>query len=273
MALPTFWELRAPEGWTDIDFISDLHLAHDTPRTFDAFAAHLQHTVAQAVFILGDLFEVWVGDDARHSGFEARCCNLLAEAASRRSVAFMPGNRDFLVGAEALKECGLMALPDPTVVEAFGERILLVHGDALCLSDVDYQGFRRSVRSEAWQRDFLARPLAERRLLARQIRDESQRLKLTKSADEWFDVDTATAVRWMHEAGTPTLIHGHTHRPATQAMAPGFMRWVLSDWDLDHGDAAATNASRAEVLRWRRSGLMRLPPAAPPTAPPSARLA
>ena len=276
-ALPTFWELRAPIEWTDIDFISDLHLSHDTPRTFDAFAAHLQHTDAQAVFILGDLFEVWVGDDARHSGFEARCCEVLAESASRRSVAFMSGNRDFMVGAEMLKACGLMALPDPTVVEAFGERILLVHGDALCLSDVDYQGFRRKVRSEAWQRDFLARPLAERRCLARQIRDESRRVKLTQSAGEWFDVDTATAVRWMHEAGTPTLIHGHTHRPATQAMAPGFVRWVLSDWDLDPGDAGSATAARAEVLRWRRGGLKRVPPtthaarlAAPPAAPEAA---
>lgn len=269
-ALPRFWELRAPVEWTDIDFISDLHLSNDTPRTFDAFAAHLRNTDAQAIFILGDLFEVWVGDDARHSGFEARCCDLLAEAASRRTVAFMPGNRDFLVGAEMLKACGLMALPDPTVIVAFSERIMLVHGDALCISDVDYQSFRRSVRSEAWQRDFLARPLAERRQLARQIRNESQRMKLSQAPGAWFDVDTATAVRWMHEAGTPTLVHGHTHRPATQGMAPGFVRWVLSDWDFDHVDDPTTTAPRAEVLRWRQGGLVRRLPCAPLT-PLSAR--
>ncbi len=261
LPLPTFWEMRAPDDWTDIDFISDLHLSDATPHTFDAFVTHLRLTDAQAVFILGDLFEVWVGDDARHSGFEARCAEALGDAASRCTVAFMPGNRDFLVGADMLKTCGVLALPDPTVLQAFAERILLVHGDALCLSDLAYQLFRAEVRSEAWQRDFLARPLAERRKLARQIRDESQRRKRAASADEWFDVDTATAVRWMHEAGTPTMIHGHTHRPATEAMAPGFVRWVLSDWDLDEATTEPASKPRAEVLRWRRGGLTRRPPA------------
>jgi UDP-2,3-diacylglucosamine hydrolase len=265
LPLPAFWELCAPEDWTDIDFISDLHLSDTMPRTFDAFAAHLRHTDAQAVFILGDLFEVWVGDDARHAGFEAQCAEVLSDAASRRTVAFMPGNRDFLVGTAMLKACGVMALPEPTVLQAFDERVLLVHGDALCQSDLHYQRFRTEVRSEAWQRDFLARPLVERRRLARQIRDESQRRQSAQSTGERFDVDTATAVRWMHEAGTPTLIHGHTHRPCTESLAPGFVRWVLSDWDLD--DAAAE--PRAEVLRWRRSGLARMHPAA--STPASAK--
>ena len=256
--LPTFWEMCAPDDWTCIDFISDLHLSANTPRTFDAFADFLHRTDAQAVFILGDLFEVWVGDDARYRGFEARCAEALSDAASHRTVGFMAGNRDFLVGAEMLKACGVMALPDPTVLQAFGERVLLMHGDALCLSDLPYQRFRAEVRGEAWQRDFLARPLAERRKLARQIRTESQRRKLSQAADQWFDVDCATAVRWMHEAGTPTLIHGHTHRPATETMAPGFVRWVLSDWDLDDD----TKAPRLEVLRWGRGGLARRRPSA-----------
>jgi UDP-2,3-diacylglucosamine hydrolase len=251
--LPTFFEVRAPNAWTCIDFISDLHLAEDTPRSVDAWAEHLLCTPADAVFILGDLFEVWVGDDARHTGFEARCAEVLAEAAAVRSIGFMAGNRDFLVGAEMLKACGVMALPDPTVVIAFGERLMLSHGDALCIDDIEYQQFRREVRSDAWHAGFLAKPLAQRRELARQMRARSELRKATQAGAAWFDVDSASAVRWMHEAGTPTLVHGHTHRPGSEAMAPGFIRHVLSDWDLDR-------AQRAEVLRWKRSGLSRVAP-------------
>ena len=251
--LPSFWEVRAPESWASIDFISDLHLAEDTPRSFEAWADHLLSTPADAVFILGDLFEVWVGDDARHAGFEARCADVLAEAAATKIIAFMAGNRDFLVGGEMLKACGVMALPDPTVLIAFGERLMLSHGDALCLADVDYQQFRLQVRSDEWRTTFLSRPLAERRELARHIRAESEQRKTLNAGAPWYDVDSGTAVRWMHEAGTPTLVHGHTHRPGSEAMAPGFIRHVLSDWDLDHGQ-------RAEVLRLRRGGLSRVAP-------------
>ncbi len=255
-ALPTFWEVKAPTAWACIDFISDLHLAADTPHTFQAFAAYLRRTRADAVFILGDLFEVWVGDDARHEGFEAICADVLSDAATHKTVGFMAGNRDFLVGADLVKACGMMALADPTVLCAFGERLLLTHGDALCLSDVTYQEFRVQVRSAAWRNSFLARPLPERRRLAREIRAESERRKVNAAREAWSDVDTAAAVGWLHEAGAPTLIHGHTHRPGSDALAPGFNRHVLSDWDLDHPPL------RAEVLRWQRGALTRLAPAA-----------
>jgi UDP-2,3-diacylglucosamine hydrolase len=255
--LPRLWEMRAPESWRCIDLVSDLHLSESMPATFDAFAAHLRSTDADAVLILGDLFEVWIGDDARYSGFEGRVCDVLAEAASRRTVGFMAGNRDFLVGGAMLKECGVMALADPTVAIAFSERVLLTHGDLLCIGDVDYQRFRRDVRSDDWQSEFLARPLAERRALARRMRDESDARKRGKPLDAWPDADIATAVRWMHEAGTHTLLHGHTHRPVSEALAPGFVRHVLSDWDLD-----TAHPARAEVLRWRRSGLSRVRPLA-----------
>ncbi|MBX3607385.1 MAG: UDP-2,3-diacylglucosamine diphosphatase [Piscinibacter sp.] len=252
-ALPGFWELEAPADWTAIDFISDLHLAEDMPRTFEAWAGYLQRTPASAVIILGDLFEVWIGDDDRHHGFAARCADVLAAAASRISVAFMPGNRDFLVGGELLRETGVLSLPDPTVLVAFGERLLLAHGDALCLDDRPYQAFRAQVRSPEWQRAFLALPLAERRRQARAMRDGSEARKAAQAREDWIDIDRGTAVRWQHEAHAPTLIHGHTHRPAHEDLAPGYMREVLSDWDLDHGD-------RAEVLRLRRAGLSRLRP-------------
>jgi UDP-2,3-diacylglucosamine hydrolase len=248
--------MTAPSGWSAIDFISDLHLSGTAPNTLAAFACHVRHTSADAVFILGDLFDLWVGDDARHGEFEAMCVDVLTEASAHRTVAFMPGNRDFLVGAEMLKACGVMALPDPTVLHAFGERLLLAHGDALCLADKPYQAFRKIVRGEAWQQDFLSKSLTERRALGKRMRSESEGVKRLQSPSKWVDVDTACAVRWMHEAGTPTLIHGHTHQPVTELMAPGYSRWVLSDWDLESG----THLPRADVLRLNRGGLTRRAP-------------
>ena len=136
-ALPVFSEFAAPAAWRAIDFLSDLHLSDTTPRTFDALATHLRCTEADAVFILGDLFEVWVGDDARHAGFEAECAAMLAEASSHRFIAFMAGNRDFLVGDALLMDCGIARLQDPTLLSAWGRQLLLTHGDALCLSDTE----------------------------------------------------------------------------------------------------------------------------------------
>ena len=247
-------EVDAPPSWRCIDFISDLHLADDTPHTFAAWRDHLLHTRADAVFILGDLFEAWIGDDARFEGFEATGAAVLAEAASRRTIAFMVGNRDFLVGRDMLDACGVAALPDPTILCAFGQRALLTHGDAWCLSDVDYQQFRRQVRDPAWQAEVLGRPIAERRLLARSIRSESAR-KAAEHQGDWADVDVPTALQALSAAAATTLVHGHTHRPATEALAPGIVRHVLSDWELDRGE-------RSEVLRWQAGGWSRMSPTA-----------
>src|SRR5262249_32942328 len=115
---PTLAHLHAPPAWQAIDFLSDLHLSESTPRTFEALAAHLRCTEADAVFILGDLFEVWAGDDARHEGFAADCAAMLGEASAHRFIAFMAGNRDFLVGDAMLRQCGIVHLADPTVLVA-----------------------------------------------------------------------------------------------------------------------------------------------------------
>ena len=255
-ALPSIAAFSAPPNWRSVDFLSDLHLCESTPRTFDALATHLRWTEADAVFILGDLFEVWVGDDARHEGFEADCAAMLSEASSHRFLAFMAGNRDFLVGAEMLAHCGVMHLSDPTLLTAFDQRLLLSHGDALCLSDDAYQRFRAEVRSEAWQQRFLGQPLDTRRRIARDIRAESQQRKTQQKPGEWFDVDADCARRWLQAANAPALLHGHTHVPATHELGDGFVRHVLSDWDHDHG-----SPPRADVLRWQRSGLTRIAPA------------
>ncbi len=256
--LPRFWEFAAPAQWQRIDFISDLHLSADRPKTFQAFADHLRNTPADAVFILGDLFDLWVGDDSRSGQFESACVEALAEAASQRSLAFMVGNRDFLLGDRMCKACGMMALADPTILIAFGQRILLSHGDALCIADTAYQQFRRLVRSQQWQSDFLALPIEQRHEQALAIRRQSESRKQHSTREDWADVDTASAVRWMHEAGTQVLVHGHTHCPGSEPMAPGFVRHVLSDWELDD----AGHPARAEVLSWTESGMSRIAPAA-----------
>ena len=251
-------EIVAPAAWGCIDFISDLHLAQDTPKAFEAWRDYLLGTAADAVFILGDLFEAWVGDDARHEGLEAHGAAVLREASGLRRIGFMVGNRDFLLGREMLEACGIDGLPDPSVVVAFGQRVLLTHGDAWCLADVEYQRTRRVVRDPAWQAQVLARPLAERRALARSLRSESERksdeLRASGMTDG-FDIDAALARQQMDAAGAAVLVHGHTHRPASESLGGDRIRHVLSDWELDRGVSP-----RADVLRWSASGWQRLNP-------------
>jgi len=233
-----FPELIAPTAWRTVDFISDLHLHPEEPATVQAWRGYLETSPADALFILGDLFEVWVGDDAaREPGFEAQCASVLREAAERRPVYFMHGNRDFLVGDALAAQCGLTLLHDPTVLVLHGERWLLSHGDLLCLEDTDYLKFRAQVRTAQWHDAFLAKPLAERRAIARQMRAQSQAHQT--DAAVWADVDSAAARSWLRRASARTLIHGHTHRPATHDLGEGLQRIVLSDWDVTAQPARA----------------------------------
>ena len=150
---------------------------------------------------------------------------------------------------------GLNLLSDPTCLNAFGGRWLLTHGDGLCLKDVEYQGFRRLVRSDAWQQDFLRKPFDERWTIAGGIRSESRSRKLGASDPAlWADVDREAGLDWLVQAGAHTMIHGHTHRPGREAWGASAERFVLSDWDLDHAPA------RAEVVRLDATGLARRRP-------------
>jgi UDP-2,3-diacylglucosamine hydrolase len=255
---PAAHELQAPPHWRVIEFISDLHLSESSPRTVAALLAHLAASDADAIFLLGDVFEVWVGDDAlaeTPAPFEAELLQALAAQTDRparpRWIGYLHGNRDFLVGSQALARCGWHALPDPTVLCAFGQRLLLSHGDALCLADHDYQRFRVQARNPAWQAHFLARPLAERRAIARQLRDSSEHRKHELGFAGYVDVDAAEALRWLQAARAEVLVHGHTHRPAEHALDASHQRWVLSDWDLDH------QPPRADLLRLSAAGLER----------------
>ncbi len=261
--------VQAQPHWQRVDFISDLHLDASEPATFDAWAQHMAHTPADALFILGDLFEVWVGDDTQDS-FALQCIALLKATAQRMPVYFMCGNRDFLVGPELLNSTGMRGLSDPTVLD-FGSadgatptRILLSHGDALCLDDHDYLAFRAQVRQPDWQATFLSKPLAERQAYARSVRNTSEARKQSHTDNPDFagyaDVDTPAAIAWLNATKAQVLLHGHTHKPAVHNLGEGLSRCVLSDW---HADA---KPPRLEVLSWQRKqaanathGLQRLP--------------
>jgi UDP-2,3-diacylglucosamine hydrolase len=258
-----FAELPAPAHWRAVDVIADLHLQAAEPATAQAFLDWLAGPAAEqtdALFILGDLFEVWIGDDVLdaapdvcpESVFLRRCADALSRLARTVPVHFMVGNRDFLFGHAAACRCGMTLLSDPTVLIWDERRWLLSHGDALCLADTDYQRFRHEVRSPAWQARFLAQPLPARDAQARALRaaSEARKRQLGHDPSLWADVDGDEAQRWLGRADAPVLIHGHTHRPARHVLPDGGERWVLSDWDLQ------ARPPRGEILR--------LTPGAPP---------
>lgn len=239
-------QVEAPPSWRVVDFISDLHLQVSESQTFEAWARYMANTRADAVFILGDLFDVWVGDDAvakpgADNSFETRCTEVLRTYGAARSLYLMRGNRDFLMGPVLMKSACATLLEDPCVLIYGGERWLLTHGDALCLADTDYQAFRQTVRSLEWQRAFIAKPLTERQQIGRQLRLQSQTLQRTRTT--FADVDVTAALAWLEETGATRLIHGHTHRPADLALGGTASRSVLSDWEL------SASPPRAEIFR------------------------
>ncbi len=253
-------QLQALAHWRTVDFISDLHLQPQEPQTVQLWRDYLQRTRADAVFILGDLFEVWVGDDTldEPSSFEAECAAVLREAAKVRPLFFMVGNRDFLAGDDFLQRSGMTGLADPTVLAWSGPRVLLSHGDELCLDDVDYQRFRQMARSPAWQQHVLAQPLAARRALGQSMRSESEMRK--DSGAVYADLDPQATRQWMDAAQAQWFVHGHTHQPADHVVAgeggasSERRRIVLSDWHCD------ANTHRAEVLRLSPEGWQRINP-------------
>ena len=213
----------------------------------DGFARllHADAEAVDAIYILGDLFEVWVGDDD-DAPVANEVRDALAAAAQRCDLFVMRGNRDFLFGERFAADVGATLLQDPTVVEVEGERVLLAHGDAYCTADDEYQRVRVQLRSAAWQREVLARSLAERRALAAEMRAASVAANANK-ADNIMDVTAGAVYAALDEAGVAMLIHGHTHRPGIHDLGGGRRRIVLGDWHrcgwkltLRDGDAALT---------------------------------
>lgn len=211
-------------------FISDLHLDDSRPWVTDAFEAFLEENIeAGALYILGDLFEAWIGDDD-DSPLVDRAAHLLkAFSDGGPRLYLMHGNRDFLIGERFTARVGATLLKDPSVVSELDRDLLLMHGDSLCTRDEDYQAFRAQARSREWQEQVLAQPLATRRELAAQLRTVSRDAG-SRKADDIMDVTQREVLRVMEDAGTSTLIHGHTHRPGRHEHAGG-ERWVLGDWD------------------------------------------
>src|SRR5256885_10706894 len=191
-------------------FISDLHLCEDRPEANERFFDFIEHDAegAQALFILGDLFEYWIGDEDLETPFNAVVAGFLRRLAARGTrVSLMHGNRDFLLGEAFSRASGATLLPDPSVIDG----TLLMHGDTLCIDDHDYQAWRRTARSSQWQRDFLAKPLTERRATVQGLREKSKEVIQEKAA-EIMDVNDTAVREALRRHGVTRLGHGHTHR-------------------------------------------------------------
>ncbi len=236
-------------------FASDMHLGDHDPETAALFLSTLQAQAASIthLFLLGDIFEAWVGDDQPDQVAAALGESLRGLARRGVHVALMRGNRDFLLGSGPPgltwpERFGATLLDDLIVVDLFGERVLLAHGDIWCTDDHDYQRFRAEVRTEAWQRGFLARPLAERLAIALAMRAQSER---NKQGQDMGDVNEEAVRAALRAAGVRQLIHGHTHRPGCYPLGGGLERRVLPDW--------LAAAGRGGVLRVDQSGTRALP--------------
>jgi UDP-2,3-diacylglucosamine hydrolase len=219
----------------DTLFISDLHLAPERPRIVEQFFRFLSGPAkgAEALYVLGDLFEYWVGDDDLDDPLNRSVAQAFAElAANGTTVHFMHGNRDLLVGEQFAERSRAQLLPDPTLIELYGQPTLLMHGDTLCTDDLEYQKFRAYAHNPQNQARFLAQPVAARHAELAALRQKSESAKQDKSA-EIMDVNAGAVERALRQAGYPRLIHGHTHRPGRHVHRVDDReceRWVLGDW-------------------------------------------
>lgn len=232
-------------------FISDIHLCESRPSIIDAFINFLNKTNNQvdALYILGDLFEYWIGDDSKQ---HENVIEALKKLTDRHFQIFlMHGNRDFLIGSEFQKKTGTVLLNDPTLIQIYGKKVLLGHGDSLCTDDSEYQSFKKKIRSESWKNEFLKKPLSERVAIANKLREESELNKKNKSR-EIMDVNNEAVNRTLIQFNYPDFfIHGHTHRPKYHSIALDghqIQRIVLGDW-YDQGSYLIFNAQGIETYQ------------------------
>jgi UDP-2,3-diacylglucosamine hydrolase len=231
-------------------FISDLHLSEDRPEANERFFHFIEHDAAgaHALFILGDLFEYWIGDEDIETPFNAVITGFLRRLAiGGTRIAIMHGNRDFLLGEAFAGASGATLLADPSVIDG----TLLMHGDTLCIDDHDYQAWRRTARSEIFQREFLAKPLAERRATVEGLREKSKEVIQAKPADI-MDVNDDAVRQALRRHGVTRLVHGHTHRPGRHRLevdGRDCERWVLPDW-YGTGGYLELGGERPRLVRW-----------------------
>ncbi len=236
-------------------FISDLHLSPERPGAAALFRRFLERQAihADALYILGDLFEAWVGDDDLASPFHADIAAALKSLAQAGiPVHFLAGNRDFLVGSRLLEAAGLRLLDDPCRVDLYGTPTLLAHGDIWCTDDALYQAFRTQVREPAWRAEFLAKPLAERHALAAALRERSEQAKADKRPDI-MDVNVDAVVDAFRQHAVKRIIHGHTHRPAHHELVVDGRcceRWVLPDWYDERGGYLICDSQGCHAEAW-----------------------
>lgn len=232
-------------------FISDLHLAPDLPRVTAGFLDLLEHIRgAEALYVLGDLFEAWVGDDHRDDYNNRILAAFRALADSGTRLYFVHGNRDFLLGEGFAEATGGQLLPESQVIEAGGEKVLLMHGDQLCTADEKFMAFRAQSRDPAWQQAMLANPLEQRLMIAGMWRMQSKANQSNKP-ENIMDVTAVDVERVLRDSGATTLLHGHTHRPQVHALTVdghAARRMVLGDWREDAGEAVIARAD-ADGLR------------------------
>ncbi|MDR0934663.1 MAG: UDP-2,3-diacylglucosamine diphosphatase [Burkholderiaceae bacterium] len=219
-------------------FVSDIHLAESRPNTTNAFLDFMAHQARQSgrLYILGDLFEYWAGDDDIENAWNHRILEAMRQLSLTGTAVFwMPGNRDFLTGERFAAESGAVFLPD-LHDDVFGElKIAMAHGDAQCLEDTDYVKFRMMVRNPQWQQQFLAQPLEKRKAIIESFRKDNHKTNETKPDTVW-DVTPSAIDEVFSRTGASTFIHGHTHRPGIHEHG-GKKRYVLPDWDLDSAQA------------------------------------
>lgn len=222
-------------------FISDLHLDASRPCITGALAHFLRaNTDCDALYILGDIFEAWVGDDD-DSPLATEVAALFRQFTQAGPTLYlMVGNRDFLLGKAFCNSVGARLLQDPTVIDLYGTPTLLMHGDSLCTGDQEYMKFRATARDPAWQADLMSQPIEARRALAAQLRSMSSEANSNK-AEDIMDVTPSEVDREMLETGVTQLIHGHTHRPAKHQHTAG-VRWVLGDWETQGWAVSATES-------------------------------
>ena len=228
-------------------FISDLHLDANQPEIGVQFLSFLagEARQAEALYILGDLFEVWLGDDAPNPYYNKIKSAMRELSDTGVPVYFMHGNRDFTIGADFAAETGVTILNDPTVVDLYGEKVLLCHGDSLCTDDIHYQQVRAMTRNPEWQAMMLAKSIEERIAFAVQARKESMERGESLS-DEIMDVNQDAVAAALGEHGVKVMLHGHTHRPAMHSLDLGdhtATRIVLGDW-----------YEQGSVVRWDDDG-------------------